>query len=257
MSASGVASGKTIIVTGGAQGIGKAITRRMLLDGFDVMFVDYDPEAAAETLDEYSELGKIQYFECDIGNVDWLEYFTDYVLGAPMELYGLVNNAAISKRCPVEELSIDEWRQVLNVNLTAPFYLAKTFGPLLRQSHGVVVNIASTRALMSEPDTEAYSASKGGLVALTHALAMSFAPEVRVNCISPGWIETGEWQKQSERTVPVHSEADRMQHASGRVGVPDDIADMVSYLISGKAGFVSGQNFVIDGGMTKKMIYVD
>jgi NAD(P)-dependent dehydrogenase (short-subunit alcohol dehydrogenase family) len=116
--------------------------------------------------------------------------------------------------------------------------------------------IASTRALQSEPNGEAYAASKGGVVSLTHALAVSLGSDVRVNAISPGWIEVRDRQQKSRREEPVPSEADRMQHPAGRVGVPEDIASLVGYLLSPDAGFVTGQNFVVDGGMTKKMIYV-
>jgi NAD(P)-dependent dehydrogenase (short-subunit alcohol dehydrogenase family) len=150
-------------------------------------------------------------------------------------------------RKPVTDLSLDEWRRVLDVNLTGAFLLAKHAAPRLRQAQGAIVNIASTRALMSEPDTEAYAASKGGLVALTHALAMSLGPKVRVNCISPGWIDTAGEEL---------SEADHAQHPAGRVGRPEDVAELVAWLSSPKSEFVTGANFVIDGGMTRKMIYV-
>jgi len=145
---------------------------------------------------------------------------------------------------------------VLAVNLTAVFLTAKYAVPHLRARTGSIVNIASTRALMSEPDGEAYAATKGGLVAMTHALAISLGPAVRVNCISPGWIETSDWQATARRRPPEHSEADRAQHPVGRVGVPDDIAALVLFLASPDAGFITGQNIVADGGMTKKMIYV-
>jgi hypothetical protein len=126
----------------------------------------------------------------------------------------------------------------------------------LKLNKGVIINIASTRALMSEPNTEAYSASKGGLLSLTHALAMSFAPDVRVNAISPGWIETSHLKKSSKRQMVEHSMEDRLQHPVGKVGEAKDIAGMVEYLLTDKASFITGQNFIIDGGMTKKMIYV-
>jgi NAD(P)-dependent dehydrogenase (short-subunit alcohol dehydrogenase family) len=171
-------------------------------------------------------------------------------------IHALVNNAAISAGKPVTTLTIDEWDRVIGVNLTGPFLCAKHCAPHLRKARGSIVNIASTRALMSEANTEAYSASKGGIVALTHALAVSLGPDVRVNCISPGWIETRDWQKRSKRETPVHSPQDSGQHPAGRVGVPDDIANMVLFLLSPENGFITGQNFVVDGGMTKKMMYV-
>jgi NAD(P)-dependent dehydrogenase (short-subunit alcohol dehydrogenase family) len=163
------------------------------------------------------------------------------------QLDALINNAGISiiGKFNVEELSLEEWNRVLGINLTGYFLMAKHAAPFLRKAKGAIVNIASTRAIQSERNSEAYAASKGGIVALTHALAVSLGPDVRVNCISPGWIET--------RTEVRHSDADRLQHPAGRVGVPQDIAGLADYLIS--AGFVTGQNVVIDGGMTTKMIY--
>ncbi|MBU0910682.1 MAG: SDR family oxidoreductase, partial [Proteobacteria bacterium] len=142
--------------------------------------------------------------------------------------------------------------ETLNFSLFAKYAV-----PHLRLAHGNIINIASTRALQSEAHTEAYSASKGGLVALTHALAVSLGPAIRVNCISPGWIEVGKWRKNKSRHPPALSAQDHQQHPAGRVGTPHDIAAMVAFLISGEAGFITGQNFVIDGGMTRKMIYAE
>jgi len=157
----------------------------------------------------------------------------------------------------MKDLSLAEWNQVIGTNLTGSFLLAKHCGDHLQRNNGRIVNIASTRALMSEPDTEAYAASKGGIVALTHALALSLGPQVTVNCISPGWIETCEWKKQSARHTAKHSDADKAQHPVGRVGKPEDIASLVAYLVSPEASFITGANFVVDGGMTRKMIYED
>ncbi len=141
-----------------------------------------------------------------------------------------------------------EWNRVIATNLTAAFAGTRAAADALRKSGGAVVNMASTRSLMSEPDTEAYAATKGGLVALTHVLAISLGPEVRVNCISPGWIDVaGE---------PL-SRQDHAQHPAGRVGKPEDVAELTAYLLSPAARFITGANFVIDGGMTRKMIYVE
>ena len=151
-------------------------------------------------------------------------------------------------RKPLRSLTLAEWHRVIDTNLTATFLLARAAEKSLRQVRGAMVTIASTRALMSEAEAESYSASKGGLVALTHALAISLAPDVRVNCVSPGWIETKDYAGLRRK--------DHAQHPAGRVGRPQDVAEMVAWhLDAERSGFVTGANFVIDGGMTRKMIY--
>ena len=165
-------------------------------------------------------------------------------------LDALVSNAGIMVRKPLRALTLAEWRKVLDTNLTAAYLFARAAEKPLRASRGAIVTIASTRALMSEPNTESYSASKGGLVALTHALAVSLGPDVRVNCMSPGWIVVRREEEQKLRRK------DHLQHPAGRVGKPQDIAEMVAFLLDGeRSGFVTGANFVVDGGMTRKMIY--
>jgi hypothetical protein len=161
-------------------------------------------------------------------------------------LDALVSNAGFMIRKPIRELTLAEWSSVLATNLTATFLLVREAEAMLRAARGSVVTIASTRARQSEPDTESYSASKGGLVALTHALAISLGPDVRVNCVSPGWIDTG-----GEALRP----EDHAQHPAGRVGRPEDIAALVAWLVGPESGFVTGAEFVSDGGMTRKMIY--
>src|SRR6202011_5614033 len=149
---------------------------------------------------------------------------------------------------PLRRLTLAEWQRVIDTNLTATFLLARAAENPLRKARGAIVTIASTRALMSEPNTESYSASKGGLLALTHALAISLAPDVRVNCVSPGWIETKDYSALRRK--------DHSQHPVGRVGKPQDIAEIVAWLLDAKrSGFVTGANIVVDGGMTRKMIY--
>jgi NAD(P)-dependent dehydrogenase (short-subunit alcohol dehydrogenase family) len=149
-------------------------------------------------------------------------------------------------RKPIADLTLAEWSAVLATNLTSTFLLVRAAEKLLAASRGAVITIASTRASMSERDTESYSASKGGLVALTHALAISLGPDIRVNCVSPGWINSRE-----DALDP----ADHAQHPAGRVGTPEDVAALVSYLVGPEAGFITGAEFTIDGGMTRKMIY--
>ena len=163
-------------------------------------------------------------------------------------LDAVVSNAGIMIRKPLRRLTLEEWHRVIDTNLTAAFLLARAAEKPLRRARGAIVTIASTRALMSEPNTESYSATKGGLVALTHALAMSLGPDVRVNCVSPGWIETKNYGALRGK--------DHTQHPAGRVGKPEDIAEIVGWLLDAKrSGFVTGANFVVDGGMTRKMIY--
>ncbi|SEI85445.1 NAD(P)-dependent dehydrogenase, short-chain alcohol dehydrogenase family [Allopseudospirillum japonicum] len=247
------------IVTGGAQGIGRAICGTLLTLGYQVMIADIDVEAGQECKNLLMDLGPILFHHTDISHEDSIAFMVDMTLERFGRLDLLVNNAglAVPFTGPIEDLSLATWNQYLSVHLSGSFLCAKYAISALRESRGSIINIASTRALQSEPDTEAYAAAKGGVLALTHALAMSLAPEVRVNSISPGWIEVGDWQKKSVRTEPVHSERDLQQHPVGRIGRPDDVASLVAYLASDAAGFITGQNFVVDGGMTRKMIYAE
>jgi len=248
---------KVALVTGGAQGIGKGIAATLLRNGWKVQIADTDNEAGAETAMEYAALGDIRYAECDVSD----EMQAVRCVSATLDSYGrldaLVNNAGISAspRVPPQQLDLERWNRVLAVNLTGTFLMAKYCAPHLERNAGAIINIASTRALQSEPDTEPYSASKGGVVALTHALAISLGPKIRVNCISPGWIDTGDWQKQGKRRELVQDEAEHAQHPAGRIGNPLDIGELTAFLLSPGAAFITGQNIVSDGGMTRKMIY--
>ncbi len=247
---------QTAIVTGGAQGIGKAIGRQLLRRGLALVIADNDPEAGRETLAEFQALGAVRFIATDVAQ----EVQVRRMVAAAVQTFGrldaLVNNAAIMAQAAPARLKLADWNRMLAVNLTGAFLCAKHAIPHLGRRRGAIVNIASTRACMSEPNTEAYAAAKGGLVALTHALALSLGPRVRVNCISPGWIETESWRKKSARRLPKLSAADHQQHPAGRVGTPEDIAALVEYLVSDRAGFITGANFTVDGGMTRKMIYV-
>jgi NAD(P)-dependent dehydrogenase (short-subunit alcohol dehydrogenase family) len=247
---------KVAVVTGGAQGIGKAITLKLANEHWKVVAVDIDKEAGQELLG-YSKIYTIVFKHLDVSDEDSVEQFFNFVEKEYGRLDALINNAGLASpdNAPIEELKFNEWQEKITVNLFGPMFCTKHGANLLRKSKGAVVNIASTRALMSEPDNEAYSASKGGVVALTHALANSLGPDVRVNAISPGWIDVQNWQKRSERNAQPLREIDHKQHLVGRVGRPSDIADMACYLVSTRAGFITGQNFVIDGGMNRKMIY--
>lgn len=250
---------KVAIVTGGGQGIGKGIVRRLLSQGMAVVIADSDHEAGVETAAELVSLGHVFALETDVGDEGSVERMVRETVSRFGRIDALINNAGIARHDwgPVEQLALADWNRVIGTNLTGVFLCTKHAVPHLRPTHGAIVNIASTRALQSEADSEPYAASKGGIVALTHALAMSLGPEIRVNCISPGWIAVSDFKKASVRRPPELSPTDHAQHPAGRVGRPDDVAEMVAYLISPAAGFVTAQNFVIDGGMTRKMIYVD
>lgn len=226
---------KVALVTGGAQGIGRGIARALGGLGWQVAVAD-----VRRSSDFF-------FVRTDVSREAAARACVRAVAKRFGRLDALVNNAGIADphSGPVEKLDLREWNRRLGTNLTGPFLMAKHAAPHLRRARGAVVNIASTRALQSEPDSEAYAAAKGGLVAFSHALAMSLGPAVRVNCVSPGWI--------AHQTV---GRKDHAQHPVGRVGRDEDIAALVAYLLSDAAGFITGQNFVVDGGMTKKMIYV-
>jgi NAD(P)-dependent dehydrogenase (short-subunit alcohol dehydrogenase family) len=226
---------KTVLVTGGAQGIGRGIARRLAAQGWQVAVAD---------LQRSSEFFLVR---TNVASEPAVRACVRAVVKRFGRLDALVNNAGLADphAGPIDKLALREWNRRLGVNLTGPFLMAKHCVPHLRRARGAIVNIASSRALQSEPDTEPYAAAKAGLVGLTHALAMSLGPRIRVNCVSPGWIAH----------MPVRRK-DHAQHPVGRVGRDEDVAELVAYLVSNGAGFVTGQNFVIDGGMTKKMIYV-
>jgi NAD(P)-dependent dehydrogenase (short-subunit alcohol dehydrogenase family) len=233
------------LITGGANGIGRAIARHLVSSGWQVSIIDL-PDSGLRR----SSARERSVFAID-GDVRDEETASDAV-GATVHRFGrldaIVSNAGIMIRKPLRRLTLSEWHRVLDTNLTAAFLLARAAERPLRMARGAIVTIASTRALMSEANTESYSASKGGLLALTHALAISLAPDVRVNCVSPGWIETKDYAGLRKK--------DHQQHPAGRVGKPEDVAELVGWLLDGKrSGFVTAANFVIDGGMTRKMIY--
>ena len=248
-----------VIVTGGAQGIGKGIVRYLLEEGAGVVIADIDREAGREFVSEFKNSKNLFFIRTDVSNEKSVAACIRKTLTKFHKLDALVNNAGIADpgHRPIEETTLADWQRVIQTNLTGCFLTAKHAAPHLRRTRGAIVNVASTRALQSEPHTEAYSASKGGVVALTHALALSLGPDIRVNCISPGWINVKEWKKKKMRGDSMLRDIDHCQHPAGRVGNPDDIAAMVAYLISKKAAFITGQNFIIDGGMTRKMIYAD
>lgn len=224
---------KKAIVTGGAGLIGTGLCRTLSANGFEVASFDLEPAPEG-----------VRHIHCDVSDETSVSGAFEELGWDGLDL--LVNNAGIASPVtgPIAQLSLDDWRRVTDSHLTGAFLMTRTAVSLMGEG-GAIVNIASTRAFMSEPNTEAYAASKGGLVALTHALAVSLGPAIRVNAIAPGWISGGDGLRRQ----------DHAQHPVGRVGEPDDIAEAVLYLAN--AGFVTGQVLTVDGGMTRKMIYAE
>ena len=245
-------NGRVALVTGAARGIGLGIAAWLVSEGWQVVLTDIDRARGSRVA---KALGESAWFvTMDVSVEADVIQCVAQVLGQFGRLDGLVCNAAIADphNMGLESLNLEHWNRVLAVNLTGPMLLVKHCAPYLRAHNGSIVNLASTRARQSEPDTEAYVASKGGLLALTHALAISLGPQVRVNAVSPGWIDA---RDPSVRRAAPLTDADHAQHPAGRVGVVEDVAAMVAWLLSRNAGFVTGQEFVVDGGMSKKMIY--
>jgi NAD(P)-dependent dehydrogenase (short-subunit alcohol dehydrogenase family) len=254
---------KTAFVTGGGQGIGRGIVGDLVARGWAVACVDRDADALAELASANSPENLLT-LKADVGSEAQVKHaFTAFdawlkKIGDARGLDLLVNNAGIADphSGPIEKLKLADWNRWLDSHLTGAFLCTKYAVPRLRRSAGSsIVNMASTRALQSEPDCEAYAASKGGIVAFTHALAISLGPAIRCNAICPGWIETASYKKRAQRKMPKHRKVDNEQHPVGRVGVPDDIVDAVLYLAA--SSFVTGQRLVVDGGMTRKMIYAE
>ncbi len=295
------------IVTGGAQGIGRAISTQLLGAGYRVVVADIDAEAGADflkTLTSKADRDRCTFIQTDVSKESQIKALIDGTVRAyGNRIDAIVNNAAIARATygadphtaahdssaaasdsksanadaapkphPLETLSLETFNQYLAVNVTSVFLIAKYGLPYLKRSQpngapptagsplstSAIVNISSTRALQSEPFTEPYSTTKGAVLALTHSLAVSLGSErVRVNCVSPGWIDVSSLQKTSSAIKPaVLTATDHSQHPVGRVGVGSDISELVLFLCDGsKSGFITGQNFVVDGGMTKKMIY--
>ena len=220
---------KVVVVTGGAQGIGKVICEEFKKAGAAVCVIDIQEN---------------DYFVGNLADKDCLEKFAEQVISQYGHVDYLINNAA-PKMCGITECSYEDFEYALKVGVTAPFYLTKLFMPYFADGASVV-NISSSRDRMSYPQTESYTAAKGGIAALTHGLAVSLSGRVRVNSISPGWIDND---------FNVYEGPDADQHPAGRVGTPYDISNMVMYLCSPMAGFITGENICIDGGMTRQMIY--
>ena len=232
---------KRALVTGGAKGIGRGLVARLAREGWQVAAMDRDagaleglPEGACAVTGDVSDEASVR---AAVASTGW----------DGLDL--LVNNAGLAgpEAGPVEDLALGDWQRWIDTNLTGALLMTKHCVPLLRVRRGTIVNVTSSRAHQSEPNTEPYAAAKGGLTALTHALAVSLGPEIRVNAIAPGWIVTEGWDELRE--------IDHAQHPAGRAGRPEDVAEAVLWLAG--AGFMTGQEVVLDGGMTRKMIYAE
>ena len=247
---------KTVIITGAGQGIGRATAEFLLNHDYAVSLWEADTDALAEVETELSSSHpNAQFLRCDVSDEKSVQQAIRQTVNRFSRIDALINNAAIMQEKTIDDLTLDEWNQAIGVNLTGMFLCAKYAAPHLRQQRGTIISLCSTRAFQSEPDTFGYSASKGGIFALTHSLAMSLGPEVRANCISPGWIDVSGLKKGHPEPDKLRP-ADHNQHPVGRVGRPDDIARMILFLLDEANDFITGQNFIVDGGMTRKMIYV-
>jgi NAD(P)-dependent dehydrogenase (short-subunit alcohol dehydrogenase family) len=243
---------KVVLVTGGANGIGRAISKAYCEKGATVIIADIDEKNGLWLEKEYKDLRlKAYFYKIDLQNSEEIIAMFDSIIKQYEKIDILINNAGISKFKSLYELTVKEWDEIINVNLRSAFITSREFAKYNKNTtYGRIINIASTRYIMSEPNSEAYAASKGGIVSLTHALALSLSKEnITVNSISPGWIQNTNY----ERLRPI----DHSQHPSLRVGKPEDIARACLFLTDEKNDFINGENIVIDGGMTKKMIYED
>jgi NAD(P)-dependent dehydrogenase (short-subunit alcohol dehydrogenase family) len=245
---------KITFITGGANGIGKAIVKTFCEAGADVIFCDMDEVAGKRLNDEMKDY-KCSFIHLDVSDAGALANAVNTVLSKKGNIDVLINNVGVGNFGSILDTSVEDFDKVLDINLRPVFITAKLLAKHRSQhedlnTYGRIINMSSTRYLMSEPDTEAYAASKGAIVSLTHSLAISLSKyNITVNCISPGWINTGHFGTLKPE--------DHSQHPSGRVGQPGDIARMCLFLCEPDNNFINGQNIVIDGGMTKKMIYVE
>lgn len=235
---------KGVLVTGGAHGIGKQICLDFINQGANVCFIDINETEGMKLADTNAQL---HFFKGDVASQEDLQSFVIFAKEKLQRIDMIINNACVGYQGILSDCSYEQFDRTLAIGLKAPYELSRLCKTELVKNNGCIINIASSRAFQSEPDSEAYASAKGGIVALTHALSASLAQHVRVNCIAPGWInvtDIEEFSEEDKQSIPV-----------GRVGKPKDISNMVLFLCSDKAGFISGETFVIDGGMSKRMIY--
>ncbi len=251
----------TALITGAARGIGEGIAVRLQAAGWNVVLADI-LEAEGRRMEaklnrgRKKGFGRAMFIPCDVADETQVAAAVAWTVAEFGRLDALVNNAGIAHpyNSPVEKLSLDDWNRKMAVNLSGPFLGAKHAAPYLRRAPGggAIVNISSTRAIMAEPNSEIYNTSKAGLLGLTRSLALSLGPQVRVNAICPGWIDT----RSAKASAAAAKREKHAQHPVGRLGRPEDIAELALFLVAGKrSGFITGQTFVCDGGMTVKMVY--
>ncbi|MCU0362016.1 MAG: SDR family oxidoreductase [Bacteroidales bacterium] len=243
-------SERVVIVTGAGRGIGRAVAEAFAIVGDTVVIADKDSESGSAAAAGISSAGgKAIFYATDVGKICDIEDLFENVRARYARVDILVNNAGISRFGSPYDISGDEWDELISVNLRGTMFCSREAASIMRtHGGGSIVNVASTRAFMSEPGWEAYAASKGGIISLTHALAASFAADnIRVNCISPGWIETGDYSSLRPE--------DHSQHFSGRVGKPEDVARLCVNVTANGNEFLNGANIILDGGMAHKMIY--
>ena len=248
---------RTAIITGGGQGIGRVATQYLLTHGYRVAVWEADTDALAELREAFkASSAQILFVSCDVSSEVNVRKAAEQTVTHFGQIDALINNAGIMIEKSLDKLTLDEWNRVIGTNLTGVFLCAKHTANYLANQKGCIINICSTRAFQSEPDTFPYSASKGGLLSLTHSLAVSLGPDIRVNAISPGWIDVSALKKKAKAKGDDLRPEDHLQHPAGRVGQADDIARMILFLIAPENSFITGQNFVVDGGMSRKMIYI-
>ncbi len=249
---------KVVLVTGAGEGIGACIAQNYALEGAHVIIADKDEEAGMET-EEFinKDHGSAFFVKADISNEDHVIKMVEEVINRFGHIDILINAATAKATGTLFTRTIEEWNHVLAVNITGPYLCTKHIAPHMKNEGCAIVNIGSTRAMMSEPNTEPYSASKGALLSLTHSLANSLAPKIRVNAISPGWVDVSQWKRKKDRKFVHLTDKDHSQHLVGRVGESEDVAKACLFLTADDADFITGTNLIVDGGMSVKMSYCE
>ncbi len=240
---------RSAIITGGAQGIGKCTADRLLREGWAVTVADIDAEAGEEARDELSPLGPVRFLHTDVSDEAQVRRLVEETAAATGGLDLVMNNAYTQSWRAIETISLAEWNHVMAVNITSIFLTTKYAVPYLRARRGSIINIASIMAVRTYPNAIGYSATKGAGIGMAREMAVDLAPEIRVNSICPGMIDTCAWVKSTRRRNHGYAQPIHTLHPVGRIGYPEDIAALVAFLVSPAAGFITGENFMVDGGL--------